>query len=193
MVSSSKVLLKRRFPAVICRFYYYIIPRHDSQLQKDIFSAIVNKPLSTAPTTPFFKAYKVPHQRSIPREGAALGGPVASFLRSAHKTRNGQVFYKTGIVRGATPCSAGKGQGKTCDEVFPVAGKKIPKGGNRRKRFLPFEKDSIESFMKETKKQNASKNRTRPFAEQKPTSPVPAPPAKAARQGGSRLRSFHSH
>ncbi len=32
------------------------------------------------------------------------------------------------FVRGAAPCSAGKGQGKTCDEVFPVDEKGLQKG-----------------------------------------------------------------
>jgi len=39
------------------------------------------------------------------------------------------------MVRGAAPCSAGKGQGKTCDEVFPVGGKVIAKEGNHRNGF----------------------------------------------------------
>jgi hypothetical protein len=65
MGSSSKDLLKRRFPAVICRFYYYIIPRRDSQLQKDIFSAIVNKPFSSRPEgvpAPHAQCHKIPHR-----------------------------------------------------------------------------------------------------------------------------------
>ena len=81
------------------------------------------------------KKKQVPHPRGTPRAGAALNGPVVPFLHPAHKTRNGQAFYKTGMVRGAAPCSAGKGQGKTCDEVFPVGGKGITKGGNRRNGF----------------------------------------------------------
>ena len=74
------------------------------------------------------KACKVLLPRRTPRAGAAMRHPVLSLLHTAHKTRNGRAFYKTGIVRGAAPCSAGKGQGKTCDEVFPVDEKGLQKG-----------------------------------------------------------------
>jgi len=68
-----------------------------------------------------------------------------------------------GFVRGAAPCSAGKGQGKTCDEVFPVDEKGLQKGKTANCfslliEYIKFyqETQGTERFLK-TKKQYASK------------------------------------